>query len=158
MKFKKLDNLYKKALAAADNSPDAETKVGAILINIDSGADIASGYNGFCRGCDDDNLPNTRPEKYEIMVHAEENLIFNCARHGINTSNCFVFCTLSPCTKCTRSLYQSNIKIVYFKDEYRDFQKNCNMKDLYLKLSKIGDYTKMEIFPREGRNNWKYCG
>lgn len=145
----KLDSYYKRALAVASDSPDEQTKVGSILINKKSGAVIASGYNGFVRGADDSNLPKTRPEKYNYIVHSEENLIYNCARHGISTRDCAVFVTLSPCQKCTRSLYQSGITTIYFKDKYRDFKKQISLGDLLVDIKKIGPYTKMDLRPNK---------
>lgn len=141
----KLDEYYNRALTIAQSSPDEETKVGAILIHKDTGAVISSGYNGFVRGADDKNLPKTRPEKYDYMVHAEANLLYNCARHGVSTNGCVVFCTLSPCISCCRFLYQAGIRTIYFKDKYRDFQDQISMKDLQINLTQVGKYYKLEL-------------
>jgi dCMP deaminase len=148
MKLHKLDNYYKQALAVAELSPDEETKVGALLINIKTGAVLGSGYNGFVRKANDGALPKKRPEKYPYMVHAEANAIYNSARHGIRTEDCFVFCTLSPCIGCCRALYQSGIDHVVFKDKYRDFDKQKDMLDLALDVHDLGGYYMMTISPR----------
>ncbi len=58
------------ANAISQLSKDDQTKVGAVLIS-PTGRQVASGYNGFLRGANDQDLPNTRPEKYEYMQHAE---------------------------------------------------------------------------------------
>ena len=145
---KKLNNYYKQALAVADPSPDAQTKVGALLIHGKTGAIIGSGFNGFIRGAPDYKIPNTRPDKYEYIVHAEANLVANCARHGISTDECFVFCTLSPCVNCMRLLYQSGVRTVFFKDVYRDFEKNVQMRDLHVKVAEVGKYYVARIGPR----------
>ena len=149
MKEKKLDNYYKQALTVSELSPDAQTKVGAILIHGKTGAVLGSGYNGFIRGGPDNELPNTRPDKYPYIIHAESNLIANCARHGISTDECFIFCTLSPCINCIRLLYQSGIDTVFFKDTYADFNKNLQMKDVCFELSKIGNFNIIKIKPKE---------
>lgn len=149
MTLKKLDNYYKQALAVADLSPDEETKVGALIINSNTGAVIGSGFNGFVRKAQDEKLPKTRPDKYPYMVHAETNLIYNCARHGISTDGCFVFCTLSPCINCCRALYQSGISLVFFKDKYRDFDTQLKMLDLKLDITMVHDYYMMNIVPRQ---------
>lgn len=120
---------------AATMSHDSETKVGSVLVNINSGAIIATGCNGFVRGADDVNLPNSRPDKYDYIVHSEMNLIANCARHGISTDNCFVVCTLTPCKMCMRVLWQSGIKSVICKHIYKDFTEILQMKDLNLDIS-----------------------
>lgn len=149
LKEKKLDSYFRRALAVSEDSPDEQTKVGSILINKESGAVIASGYNGFVRGADDENLPKTRPEKYNYIVHSEQNLIFNCARHGISTKNCAIFVTLSPCQQCTRALYQSGVTTIYFKDKYRDFDSQVNLGDLLVEITNVGAYTKLELRPNK---------
>ena len=146
---KKLDNFYKRALVVSELSPDEQTKVGAILINNDSGAVISSGFNGFVRGADDINLPKTRPDKYKYIVHSEQNLIYNCAKHGISTQNCTIFVTLSPCQNCTRALYQSGITTIYFKDKYKDFNEQIKLGDLLVYIEQVGDYTKLELKPNK---------
>ena len=148
MKLKHLENYCKQAFAVAELSPDAEKKVGAILINKLTGAVLANGYNGFIRGAADDKLPKTRPDKYEFIIHAEANLINNCARHGIRTEDCFVFCTLSPCLNCTRTLFQSGIDTVVFKDEYRGFKDQQDAKDLFYERHQIGEFTVLTVRPR----------
>lgn len=149
MKLKKLENYCKQALAVAEQSPDEQTKVGALLIHGRTGAVLSSGFNGFVRGACDNKLPKTRPDKYPYMVHAEINLITNGFRHGVTAEGCFVFCTLSPCINCCRALYQSGIVTVVFKDRYKDFDAQAAMLDLTWDLTSAGDYTIMNLKPRE---------
>jgi len=146
---KKLNNYNDQARVISNQSPDEQTKVAALLIHGKTGAVLSSGYNGFVRGGPDHILPKTRPEKYDYVIHAETNLLFNCARHGISTDECFVYCTLSPCVNCLRALYQSGISVVYFKDAYRDFDKNIKMLDLHLMIEEIGDFYGVHIKPRQ---------
>lgn len=145
MNQNKLTKYFQVAQAFAEFSPDQETKVGSILINKKSGAVLSSGYNGFVRGADDDKLPTTRPDKYDYIVHSETNLIYNAARHGVTTSDCFVVCTLSPCCNCLRAMYQAGIDEIYYRDTYRDFHKNLQMGDLIILLTNMGDYTKITL-------------
>lgn len=137
VKSKKLDSLMREAMEVASRSPDIETQVGALLIAKDDTATIATGYNGFIRGADDEKLPNTRPDKYPYMKHAEENIVCHCARRGIATKDTFLVITLSPCTNCLRLCWQAGIDTIYFKDEYRDFHKSAGMDDLNVKTEDI---------------------
>lgn len=150
MKLKKLNSYHRRALAIAEDSPDEQTKVAALLINPHSGAVVGSGYNGFIRKGPDSVLPKTRPDKYDYIVHAEANLLYNCCRHGISTEKCVLYCTLSPCISCVRAIYQSGINEVYFKEKYRDFNENSNMKDLSLRVNPIwnGSFYHLSILPR----------
>lgn len=122
------------AEAVAQRSPDAETKVGAVLVNNNTGAILATGYNGFVRGAKDEELPNTRPEKYEYMIHAEQNLISNCARHGISTDNCTLVCTMTPCKSCMRMLINTGITKIISKNLYKDFKEILEMRDVCIDL------------------------
>lgn len=135
MKQNKLANLFKQAYVVAENSHDSETQVGALLVHSLTGAVLSSGYNGFIRGADDANLPTTRPDKYPYMIHAEQNLLLNACRHGISTQDCIMVVTLSPCSQCMRMAYQAGIKTIYFCETYRDFNKQCEMKDLDISIN-----------------------
>ena len=131
-----LETYMKMAFNVAERSHDAETQVGALLVSNKSGAILATGYNGFVRGADDETLPNTRPEKYKFMVHSEENLIANCARHAISMDDCMVVCTMSPCVKCMRLLFQCGITKVVVRDKYRDFEDLKSMGDIEIQEKK----------------------
>ena len=121
----------------AKKSTDKETKVGAILINTKTGAIMASGYNGFVRHAPDNCIPSTRPDKYPYMIHAEQNLICNCAKHGISMDDCIVVCTLSPCVQCMRFLWQCGIKTIICKDLYKDVNDIKNMKDIKISINEL---------------------
>ena len=139
MRVSKVQNYMDIASEIAKRSHDAETQVGAILINNTSGAIIATGYNGFVRGADDAILPNTRPDKYEYIVHAEQNLICNSAKHGISMNNCSLVCTLSPCKLCMRMLLNCGITKVIAKDLYKDFSEILKMKDIKVEATQEAD-------------------
>ena len=122
------------AEAVSLRSHDVETKVGAILVKTDTGMVVATGHNGFVRGAPDKRLPKTRPDKYEYMVHAEENLLAHCAKSGISMDDCTLIITLSPCQKCLRLMWQAGVSKVICRDIYRD---HCiDMKDLNITETK----------------------
>jgi len=144
LSLKKLDNLFARAEKIAQLSPDSQTKVGCIAVRED-GSEIGSSYNGFIPGAPDSKLPNIRPEKYQYINHAEENLIRQSAKHGVAIGNSIIIVTLSPCISCCRALWTSGVKTIYFKEEYRDFHKQLKMKDLKIKLTKIDKYTRIDL-------------
>lgn len=139
MRPSKLQNYMQIATTVAQRSHDAETKVGALLVNLNSGAIIATGYNGFIKGAPDDILPTTRPDKYEYILHAEMNLLTNCARHGISMDNCYLVSTLSPCKLCMRLMINSGVNLVVAKDLYRDFEDILKMKDVNVQWIKTSE-------------------
>lgn len=139
MRPSKNQNYMDIAVTIAERSHDGETKVGAVLINNDSGAIVATGYNGFVRGANDAVLPNLRPDKYEYILHAEQNLISNSARHGISMDNCSLVCTLSPCKLCMRMLLNCGITKVIAKELYRDFDEILQMQDVKVEMTQEAD-------------------
>ena len=76
------------ALLSAQRSKDARTKIGACVIDAHNRI-IGIGYNGFPRGCPDDEFPNAgrfdetgnllplEKTKLAYVVHAEANAILN---------------------------------------------------------------------------------
>ena len=139
MRPTKNQNYMDMAEVIAERSHDAETKVGAVLINNASGAILATGYNGFVRGANDSILPTARPDKYEYILHAEQNLIANSARHGISMANCSLVCTLSPCKLCMRMLLNCGVTKVIAKDLYKDFNEITQMQDIQVEVVKADD-------------------
>ena len=147
MKEAKILNLVAMAEVAASASPDAETKVGSILVSNKTGSIVSTGFNGFVRGTNDAAIPKTRPAKYEFVIHAESNLICNAARNGVTTDDCFVVQTHSPCVHCARLLYQAGVSVVYFKNYYPGTDEVTRLGDLTLKYTPFEKYTKIDIEP-----------
>lgn len=146
---KKILSFLKRAKVVSENSPDIETKVGSVLISKDTFSVVSEGYNGFVRGAVDRKLPNTRPEKYEYILHAEQNLISNAARNGVRTNNTFIVSTISPCVKCARLLYQAGIDTVYYEGWYRGTDEVKKLGDLLLKITPFEGYSKLVIGPNK---------
>lgn len=93
-------------------SKDRGTKVGAVIV-ADAGQIIATGYNGFPRGVDDDvEARHQRPAKYQWTEHAERNAIYNAARSGVPTEGTTIYVPWFPCTDCTRAIIQSGIRLL----------------------------------------------
>lgn len=98
------------ATLVASKSKDRSTKVGCVIVGPNNEV-RSTGYNGFCRGVDDDNDDrHERPEKYLWTEHAERNAIFNAARNGIRMEDCTAYTTMFPCADCARSFIQSGIR------------------------------------------------
>jgi len=105
---------------AAARSKDPSTQVGACIVDAEKRI-VGIGYNGFPRGCDDDDprLSWHRPEKYKFVVHAEANAILNTNIADINGAT--MYSTLFPCNECAKLIIQSGIKhIVFGEDKYHD--------------------------------------
>jgi dCMP deaminase len=111
-------------------------KVGAVL-TMDNHA-IGDGYNGTVKGdCNDceDSEGNTK----DSVVHAEQNAILFCARHGISTKGATLYITLSPCMSCAKMLVQSGIDRVVYKTEYRDVSPIHFLNKMGVKCDQLKD-------------------
>ena len=142
------------AKAVAKRSQDKDTQVGMIMVNPNTGAIISTGYNGFVRGADDYHLPLTRPLKYEFMVHAEPNMIYNCARNGIATDGCIVYGTTTPCGPCLRALWQCGVSEMYVASIHPTFENTTKLADMYVDISDMHDglhdqYWRISFQPRK---------
>lgn len=102
------------AKKVATRSHDRETKIGAVVVD-ENNRIIATGYNGFPPGSDDDSLPKTRPEKYPYMIHAELNAIAS-SRQDLRNSTLYV--TKSPCKECAKAIITAGVKRVVYQNVY----------------------------------------
>lgn len=104
------------ACYVAMRSKDAETKNGAVVVDGITNTIIGTGYNGFPRGLVDAELPSTRPEKYQYMIHSEINAMVNRdCRGGI------LYCTMEPCEDCAMMAIQAGIvEIIYLWERKND--------------------------------------
>ncbi len=109
------------AILAAQRSKDPSTQVGACIID-NTNRIVSTGYNGFPKGCSDDDFPWNRDEKcgetkYPFVVHAELNAILNANGSSVLDSKLYV--SLFPCNECAKAIIQSGIKeVVYLSDKY----------------------------------------
>ncbi len=97
---------------AYHESTDANTKIGALLIN-DDGKVLVSGANAFIDPAMT-LLPanHERPRKYKITEHAERASIYKAAMLGIPLQGQTMVCPWACCTDCARAIVLSGIKLV----------------------------------------------
>ncbi len=107
---------FEMAVFVSKKSKDRSTKVGCVITG-PSHEVRTIGFNGFCRGIDDDvDSRHERPAKYYWTEHAERNAIYNAARNGIRTEECTAYISSFPCADCSRALIQSGIKKIVTTD------------------------------------------
>ena len=90
-------------------SHDSQTQHGCIITDQNHRI-LGVGYNGFPKGLDDLVLPDTRPDKYPWMIHAERNALSNCV---IRPDNGIAYVTGQCCNDCIMALWQEGIRKVY---------------------------------------------
>ena len=110
------------ALLSAKRSKDPNTQVGACIVSRDNRI-LSMGYNGAPRGLDDDTMKWDREgefldTKYAYVCHGELNAILN---YRGDLTNSKIYVGLFPCNECAKSIIQSGIKeIIYKEDKYAD--------------------------------------
>ena len=111
------------AMLSGMRSKDPNTQVGACIVSQDNKI-LSMGYNGFPKGCSDDEFPWGKEEeslenKYFYSTHSELNAILNYRGGSLEGAKLYV--SLFPCNECAKAIIQAGIKtIVYDSDKYDD--------------------------------------
>jgi len=98
-------------------SKDPSTQVGAVIIN-EKRRILATGYNGFPRGIyDKQSRLQNRERKYQLVVHAEMNAIYNATYNGVSLEGATLYVWgLPACSECAKGIIQVGIKRVVMAD------------------------------------------
>ncbi len=117
-------------------SKDPNTKVGAVAVG-SKGQILSQGFNGFPRGIlDTSERLNDRETKYQYVVHAEMNVIYNATYSGVSLDGAKLYVYGLPvCSECAKGIIQVGIKEVYVAQEcidlrphwFESFQKTLDM-------------------------------
>lgn len=120
------------AKEVAERSPDAQTKVGAVIVTPENRI-LSTGYNGYPRDIDYSCLPNTRPKKYPWFLHAERNALAWCEKRPIG---CRIYTTLEACNDCLMACWQHGITEVHqLNPHLRRSEEDKKIRKLFLELS-----------------------
>lgn len=111
------------AMLSGMRSKDPNTQVGACIVSGENKI-LSMGYNGFPKGCSDDEFPWNREgepldNKYFYTTHSELNAILNYRGGSLEGAKMYV--TLFPCNECAKAIIQAGIKtIVFANDKYEN--------------------------------------
>ena len=110
------------AKMSALRSKDPNTQVGACIVSTDNKI-LSMGYNGFPRGCSDEDFPWAREgaeldTKYPFVTHSELNAILNYRGGSLEGAKMYV--SLFPCNECAKAIIQAGIKVVVFEENKYD--------------------------------------
>ncbi len=110
------------AKLAGMRSKDPNSQVGCCIVSSDNKI-LSIGYNGFPRGCSDDEYPWSRDDedplktKYIYVTHSELNAILNYRGGSLEGSKLYV--SLFPCNECAKAIIQAGIKtVIYDSNKY----------------------------------------
>jgi len=99
-------------------SKDPSAKIGAVAVG-DQGQILSQGYNGFPRGVEDiDERYACKATKYQYVVHAEMNVIYNASYSGVSLkgSTLYVY-GLPVCNDCAKGIIQTGISRIVMSYE-----------------------------------------
>lgn len=116
------------AFLVSGRSTCLRRKVGALAVK--NNHILATGYNGapagvpHCldTGCLRQKLGIPSGERHEICrgLHAEQNVIIQCAVNGASIAGADIYCTNHPCALCAKMLINSGVKKIFYADAYPD--------------------------------------
>ena len=99
-------------------SKDPSKQIGAIIVK--DKRILATGYNGFPKGIDDaQEKYENRELKYELVVHAEMNAIYNATFNGISLKDSTLYVWGLPvCSECAKGIIQVGINriVIAYED------------------------------------------
>ena len=124
------------AVAYSSKSKDPSTKTGCVIVNEDN-TPVAWGYNGLSKTMDgelEDRIMNDRENKYERVIHAEENAILN-ASHSLKNATAYI--THPPCLKCSHRLSQAGITHVVSITPSDSFNSRWNKDSTLIELNSL---------------------
>ena len=108
------------AVLTAERATCPRAHVGAIAVK--NRHIIMSAYNGsppHAKHCDDVGCYMVNGHCIRT-VHAETNLISNCAKMGISLEGATVYVTHKPCAFCTKLLISAGVEYVIYKENMKD--------------------------------------
>ena len=131
MKQRLINAYMQTAEIFAELSHARRLHVGAIVVKDDR--IISIGYNGMPAGwdnnCEDEVLDSysgfegaihsTRLKTKPEVLHAETNAIAKLAKSNESGMGATMFITHAPCLDCAKLIYQSGIRSVFYRDNYR---------------------------------------
>eukprot|EP00891_Asterochloris_glomerata_P005638 jgi/Astpho2/5638/e_gw1.00079.172.1_t len=107
--------------AQRSKDPNKQARSLATIVSQDQ-IILGIGYNGFPRGCKDEELPwakksksgNPMECKYPYVVHAEMNAILN--KNTASITGAKIYVTMFPCNECAKLLIQAGIREVIYRE------------------------------------------
>lgn len=137
------------AVLASTRATCLRRHVGAVLVR--DNRMIAEGYNGSVSGdvhCLDKGCYMVGGHCLRT-IHAEQNILVQCAKFGEPTNNSSIYVTDFPCLVCIKMLLQAGIKNIYYLRDYHDapYCKHLiNLKHIHCEQIKFTDKKANRIY------------
>lgn len=127
-------NFLKLAESIGGWSKDPSSKIGSVAVSR-QGRILATGYNGFPTGMDDDpEMYADRETKYKYIIHAEQNTIYNACINGVSLTESHVYVWGLPiCNECAKGFVQVGVERVVIPAS-RVFQEDRWLKPFWIAI------------------------
>lgn len=136
----------------ASFSKDPSTQVGALIIDPKKNEPLGWGYNGPPSEISDSSMDWSRPNKYDWVIHAEENAIDH-SRCDLTSKHLYV--THMPCKRCMLRIVNRGIERVVYTNFVNDPKSSVNKNntdiDIIEKIAKEGG---VELEEFKGNIGW----
>ncbi|CAB4175601.1 ComEB Deoxycytidylate deaminase [uncultured Caudovirales phage] len=109
-------------------------KVGALIVK--DGTIISDGFNGTPKGFPND-CEDANDVTHWYVLHAEANAMLKVARSTQSTDGASLYVTYSPCRECSKLIIQAGIKLVVYREEYRDVSGIKILKEAGINIVKL---------------------
>jgi len=120
-------------------------QVGAVLVR--DRRILATGYNGapsgivHCEvtGCLRQKLKVPSGQRHELCrgLHAEQNVIIQCALYGVSTKGATLYVTVTPCIICAKMIINAGIKDIVIEGEYPDKMARNFLRQAKIKVRRL---------------------
>lgn len=97
--------------------------------------------DGYTFGVDKDTAGWTKTVTKPEVLHAEANAIAKVARSAESAEGAVLFVTHAPCIDCAKLVYQSGIKQVFYRDNYRSTSGIDFLKQAGVIVNKLDNYS-----------------
>ena len=139
------------AFMVSRKSKDPSTQMGAYIITPEN-EPVGWGYNGPPGNVDDHLVNWDRPDKYDFIIHAEENAMWNADKP---TKGCTLYVTGKPCKNCMLRIARAKIcRVVYFPHKPKDVNSMFNNEMIMDRTDEIASMWRVKLEVFEGNLNW----
>lgn len=131
--------LIRECYRIGEQSCCQKKKVGCI-ITIDNQI-ISTGYNCIKDknfDCQSGECSQNIDNKCLMIIHAEQNAIFDAMKKNYDLSKAKLYVNLSPCLPCARLIYGAGIRKIFFSEKYSIFKnQDIDLGEIFLQILNV---------------------
>jgi dCMP deaminase len=139
------------AMFMAGKSKDPSTQIGSVIVSKDN-FPLGWGYNGPPKNVADEEVDWSRPNKYDWIIHAEENAIDHSSAE---LEGATIYVTAKPCKGCMlRIVNKGIVRVVYYPYNPKDKKSTLADKSISDKTDEIAAAGGVKLDRFESSLSW----